>query len=260
MKFLLPLLIVTTLLWGEALSGKWVLNTLGSSRDVVVRQQQNHVELFRKITHTMDGAAYTVHHMIRGKVNTALGAESSLKLYVREDGTPKYEYLRMVPLKYINCNRMALDEVDLKRVVPIKKNVVVIPKEKETTKSNEIEIVIVKKDRTPQKKSAPTIDESMFMPQGLGDGGANVVKISKGLVGDHAVRFNRGVALKNAGKLQKAARILEALYSENRSIKGIAIVPHLAEIYQKMGKNSKVNDYCGIVKRYDPFLKCGGAK
>jgi len=255
-------------------SGDWELNTMGGNKKVQIKQTENKIEMFRTITQDFDGKPYTIQHLITGNINSKQ-TESECNLYVKDEELPEFELLRTIPFKIINEKELEIDGIKLVLQTPVtgkenKEITIETTKNEQNENSNngEIKVVIIKKNKnngnndsaiSEKKEETNTNDTQLaeLLP-GIGETFPTTVKISKGFSTDEQDSYNKAVRLMKKGKNKQALEIFLSIYSKQK--RNISVLIHIIELYKKQNDTKNMNNYCKIVKRYDPDYICGGNK
>jgi tetratricopeptide (TPR) repeat protein len=197
--------------------------------------------------------------------------DKTLKLYVKEDDTDKFEYLRDVSFKK---NTLTSLNIDGKTYTKIKN----LDKKTDPTKlsnndnEGKVEIIYLNKDKNKEnnKKDLYTnnskdkniedenldTDLSVILPSGLGERGNKVIKISQGFSDKEKSLNSKAMRLMRRKNYNKAVKIFLDLYSNNN--KNISLLIKIEQVYSITGNKTEANKYCKKIKKYDPFYLCGG--
>ncbi len=271
--FIMVIMFLSVHLFAYNFSGDWELSTMGGNKKVQIKQTDTKIEMFRTITQDFDGKPYTIQHLITGNINSKQ-TESQYNLYVKDEELPEFELLRTIPFKIINEKELEIDGTKLILLTPVigkenKEVKVEIKKEEQTENTNngEIKVVIIKKNKNTENNDSANIEKkeenqndsqlAELLP-GIGETFPTTVKISKGFSTDEQDSYDKAVRLMKKGRNKQALEIFLSIYSKQK--RNISVLIHIIELYKNLNDKKNMNNYCKIVKKYDPDYICGGTK
>ena len=224
--------------------GDWEIKTLGASNKAKITQEGNVISVFRVIKQNFQGEEYVLFHLMKGNIS-----DNKLKLYVKEDGLKKFEYLRDVSFRVKDNNTFKIDGKTY-----IRKN------KKNKDNGNEIKIIYLKdkKNKKEENSYAKQKEPVFILPAGLGDKqnkDLRQIKISAGFTTEENALNMKGIRLMKRKHYNEALKIFLNLYKKNPN--NISLLIKLQNTYSLIGNKKQSEYYCKKIKKYDPYYLCG---
>lgn len=94
------------------LSGGWLVQTLGTDREVKIEQSGSKFVAHRVLWPEFEGKRYRLDHLYRGQIH---GSTITGQLLVKEEGEPRFEVLRDFSAQVSGADVLVLDSLPIKR-------------------------------------------------------------------------------------------------------------------------------------------------